>query len=124
MNLLLDTHVFLWWREARDRIGSVAMDEIGRADQVFVSVASAWEIAIKIGLGRLRLPGPVDTAVEASGFEKLPISFRHAERVATLPHHHKDPFDRMLIAQAQVEGLAVVTHDERLGLYGVPIVRV
>jgi Uncharacterized protein conserved in bacteria len=76
-----------------------------------VSAVSAWEVAIKIGLGRLRPTRTVEQAAEESGFLELPITFRHAERVAGLPAHHRDPFDRLLVAQAELEGLTLVTRD-------------
>ncbi|MBN2496668.1 MAG: type II toxin-antitoxin system VapC family toxin [Deltaproteobacteria bacterium] len=119
--LLLDTHVFLWWRCDAARLSQEARQIISRADLVFVSAASAWEAAIKSALGRLRLPGSFASGVEDSGFEKLPIGFSHAEAVATLPLHHRDPFDRLLLAQAWCEGLTLVTHDRRLEPYGLPI---
>jgi PIN domain nuclease of toxin-antitoxin system len=88
---------------------------------VFVSAASAWEAAIKMSLGRLDLPATLEEGVLASGFEKLLITFSHAEQAARLPYHHRDPFDRMLVAQAQAEGLTLVTHDRLLEPYGVEI---
>ena len=96
-------------------------NSIATADIVFVSVASAWEAAIKASLGRLELPDTVEAGVLASGFEKLLISFSHAEQAASLPHHHRDPFDRMLVAQAKAEGLTLVTHDRLLAPYDVEI---
>jgi PIN domain nuclease of toxin-antitoxin system len=119
--LLLDTHIFLWWRGEPGRLPSEAIRTIGQADLVFVSAVSAWEAAIKAALGRLELPDTVEAGVEASGFEKLLISFLHAERAAALPLHHRDPFDRMLIAQAQTEDLTLVTHDRLLSPYHVQI---
>ena len=94
---------------------------IADADVVFVSAAAAWEAAIKASLGRLDLPDTVESGVEDSGFEKMQISFSHAEAAAALPPHHGDPFDRMLVAQAIFEGLTLVTHDRRLGAYEVSI---
>jgi len=88
---------------------------------VFVSVASAWEAAIKIALGKLTLPERFEAGVKAAGFEKLPIAFSHAEAVGTLPRHHSDPFDRMLVAQALCERLTLVTHDRRFAPYGVEV---
>jgi PIN domain nuclease of toxin-antitoxin system len=87
-----------------------------------VGAASAWEIAIKAALGKLRVPGPLEPAVEESRFATLPITFAHAAAVAALAHHHGDPFDRTLIAQALVERLAIVTHDRRFEPYGVPTI--
>jgi PIN domain nuclease of toxin-antitoxin system len=119
--LLLDTHVFLWWRSNDRRLGSHAKNAIASADVVFVSAASAWEAAIKIKLGRLSIPDTMESGVEESGFEKLPILFSHAEAAGTLPLHHQDPFDRMLIAQVLVEELTLVSHERRMAKYDVPI---
>lgn len=124
MRLLLDTHAFLWWvagsrelsRKARSAIGS------GR-NECLVSVASAWEIAIKISLGRLRIDGSLDRflaeQIAANAFQPLPIDLKHAARVATLPFHHRDPFDRLLAAQALAEDLTLVTDDPAFARYGV-----
>lgn len=120
--LLLDTHIFLWWRGEPSRLTSEVRSRIATADIVFVSAASAWEAAIKVSLGRLDLPDTIEAGVTASGFEKLLITFSHAERAAGLPPHHRDPFDRMLVAQAQAEGLTLVTHDRLLEAYDVEIV--
>jgi PIN domain nuclease of toxin-antitoxin system len=121
VKLLLDTHVVLWWREAHPRLASDIVDLIGRADLVYVSAASAWEIAVKQSLGKVRLPEPFAEGVDASGFARLPIEFEHAALAGELPPHHSDPFDRMLIAQARLEGLTLVTHDRRFGAYGVEV---
>jgi PIN domain nuclease of toxin-antitoxin system len=122
VNLLLDTHALLWWLgddpmtpDARDRIADPAT-------LVAVSAASAWEIAIKRAMGKLRLDGSVATLVVGAAFTPLPVSFAHAERAGALPPHHRDPFDRLLVAQAQLEGLALVTRDERMDAYDVPVV--
>jgi PIN domain nuclease of toxin-antitoxin system len=103
------------------RLGADARGRIASASLVFVSVASAWEAAIKIALGRLKLPESFEAGVTASRFDKLPIAFRHTEVVATLPHHHNDPFDRMLVAQAICERLTLVTHDRRLAPYALDV---
>ena len=121
MILLLDTHAFLWWRENDPRLGAQARKAIARADIVYVSAASAWEIAIKVALGKLRIPGSVEEAVEESRFSGLPISLGHAAAVLDLPDHHRDPFDRMLIAQARVGGMTVVTADRRFEPYDVAV---
>jgi PIN domain nuclease of toxin-antitoxin system len=124
VKLLLDTHVLLWWiggsgelsRRARAAIGS------GR-NACLVSVASGWEIAVKVSLGTLRIEGALDRflpeQLAANGFQPLPIDLKHAARVATLPFHHRDPFDRLLVAQALEEELAVVTADPVFARYGV-----
>jgi PIN domain nuclease of toxin-antitoxin system len=122
VNLLLDTHVVLWWRLNSRRLRASARETIAAADRVLVSAASAWEIAIKIAIGRLRLKEPFAAMVDAAGFEPLPIAFSHAAELAGLPPHHADLFDRMLIAQARIEGLTLVTHDRALEPYSVPVI--
>ena len=118
---LLDTHIFLWWRGEPSRLAPRVQSQIATADIVFVSAASAWEAAIKVSLGRLELPDTIEAGVLASGFEKLLITFSHAEHAGALPPHHRDPFDRMLVAQAQAEGLTLVTHDRLMEPYDVEI---
>lgn len=122
MRLLLDTHVVLWWRLDSPRLQPSVRREISDAEHVLVSAASAWEVAIKIAQGRLRLKEAFATHVEASGFDELPVTFRHAARFEVVPRHHPDPFDRMLIAQAQAEGLTLVTHDRAFEPYDVATV--
>jgi PIN domain nuclease of toxin-antitoxin system len=120
--LLLDTHVFLWWKENNPQLNLPARAAIATANVVFVSAASAWEIAIKSRLGKIRLPRPFSEGVDDSGFIELPIQFDHAAAVEILPPHHNDPFDRMLLAQAVVEKLVIVTHDRVMESYGAPII--
>ena len=122
MNVLLDTHVLIWWDEGR-RIAAAARQAIEEADSVYVSAVSAWEVAIKTGLRRLRPTRTVEEAASESGFLELPVTFRHAERVTGLPPHHRDPFDRMLVAQAAVEELALVTRDPVFARYGVALIQ-
>lgn len=122
MNLLLDTHVLIWWDEGR-RLEAGARRAIEEADTVYVSAASAWEVAIKIGLGRLRPSRTVELAASESGFLELPVTFRHAERVVRLPTHHRDPFDRLLIAQADVEELTLVTRDPLFRRYPIEVIQ-
>lgn len=86
-----------------------------------MSSATAWECAIKTALGKLQIPESVEAGVEDSGFEKLPIAFAHAEAAGALPRHHSDPFDRMLVAQAHVEGLTLVTHDDHFRPYDLDV---
>jgi PIN domain nuclease of toxin-antitoxin system len=114
--------VLIWWDEGR-RLSPEAHRAIREADEVFVSAGSAWEVAIKIGLGRLRPTRTVEDATRESGFVELPITFRHATRVASLPPHHRDPFDRLLAAQAEIEGLTLVTRDPAFEPYGIPLLR-
>jgi PIN domain nuclease of toxin-antitoxin system len=122
VRLLLDTHVLIWWDEGA-RLSREARAAIVDADQVYVSAVSGWEIAIKTALGRLRPLRTVEEAIVESGFEELPVRLRHAAALGELSSHHRDPFDRMLIAQAQVDGLAIVTRDSAFALYDVPLVR-
>ena len=121
-HLLLDTHVVLWWRANDTRLTLTAREAIAAASLVYVSAASAWEIAIKSSLGRVRLPQSFAEGTQQSGFIELPISFQHAQAVEFLPSHHADPFDRMLLAQAKVERLVIVTHDRRFEPYGQAII--
>lgn len=118
--LLLDTHTLLWWLADDPRLGAEARRLIKDArNEAHVSAASGWEIAIKRALGKLEAPGNLDAIVEEGGFRKLAITFFHGEQAGALPPLHRDPFDRMLIAQAQAEGLEIVTADGRIGAYGV-----
>ena len=121
MTLLLDTHVFLWWSTGSTRLKAAVRRTIAETDDVYVSAASAWEVAIKTSLGKLRMDVTFDEAVSANGFRGLPITFQHAAVAGALPSHHSDPFDRMLIAQARVEGAELVTHDRLFKNYPVKI---
>ena len=116
--LLLDTHVLLWWTEDNPRLPMVWDATIRSAATVFVSVATAWEITIKIAAGKVRLAMPLGDIVGEAGFEVL-----HTTEIARLPRHHRDPFDRMLVAQARHEQLTLITHDRRLFAYDVAIIR-
>jgi PIN domain nuclease of toxin-antitoxin system len=124
---LLDTHAFLWWAS-----GAADFTEEGRgimadpANEILVSAVSAWEIAIKASLGKLSLPTAPDRFVpdrlRRHGLVGLPIELAHALRVARLPKIHVDPFDRLLVAQAQVEGLPIITSDPAIGRYDVDVI--
>ena len=120
MRLLLDTHVFLWWctgsKQLKKRIRNVIADP---GSEVFVSAASGYEIAIKRALGKIEIMDNLTDEVDKEGFVHLPVTFFHAEQAGKLPFHHRDPFDRILIAQAQAEGLMLVTRDAYIPLYGV-----
>jgi PIN domain nuclease of toxin-antitoxin system len=120
--LLLDTHVFLWWRLDDPHLGAAAREAITGAAAVFVSAASAWEAAIKARLGKLELSVDFADGVSDSGFIRLPIGFQHAAETRNLPDYHRDPFDRMLIAQARVERLVLVTHDALFLPYEVQLI--
>lgn len=124
MKLLLDTHAFLWWIAGSDLLGHGARTVIEERDnECVVSLASCWEIAIKISLGKLRVDADLDSflpeQLAANGFRLLLIELRHAARVSRLPFHHRDPFDRLLVAQALEERLALVSGDEIFESYGV-----
>jgi PIN domain nuclease of toxin-antitoxin system len=121
MRLLLDTHVFLWWNSADPRLPQRMRDQIANpANQVFVSAASVWEIAIKRATGTLAFTQSVVPAIDGHGFSRLPIALEHAEWAGSLPALHRDPFDCLLVAQAQLEGLTLVTIDEEILRYQVP----
>ncbi len=124
MDVLLDTRVLLWTLTAPDRLGGSAKAVLADPQTRFlVSAATLWEIAIKQALGHLRAPEELPDLLEAQGFLSLPVRAEHAWRVRSLPLHHRDPFDRLLVAQAQVEKLCLVTHDRRLERYDVRIIR-
>jgi PIN domain nuclease of toxin-antitoxin system len=122
LTLLLDTHAVLWWRINSPRVKRAVREAIATSELVWVSAASGWEVAIKQALGKLELHQSFSSLVAASEFVELPITLAHAEEIATLPPHHTDPFDRMLIAQARVERATIVTHDRQFGLYDVPTI--
>ncbi len=122
MKLLLDTQCLLWWFTEPERLNSKAIEQIIDLDnEIFFSVASAWEIAIKVGIGKLPLPEPVDIYIASRmrllGAKYLDIVFPHACQVAKLPLLHRDPFDRILVAQAQIEAMTLVTADKILTEY-------
>jgi PIN domain nuclease of toxin-antitoxin system len=119
VNLLLDTHVVLWWQRDDRRLARAARRAIERADVVWVSAVSGWEVAIKTALGRLSLDEPFSVLIHADDFTELPVTLAHSARLAALPPHHPDPFDRMIVAQALVERATLVSHDRALEPYGV-----
>lgn len=123
MRLLLDTHVLLWWLSDDPTLSPGARELIAdRSNLVGISAASAWEISIKRALGKLEAPDDLEEQIAANDFVALPITVTDGLAAGGLPRHHDDPFDRMLIAQAQNGGFALVTRDERLALYGVELV--
>lgn len=127
LRLLLDTHTFLWWINDDPELSETARQVISNADnECFLSVASCWEMAIKSSLGKLSLSKPVDRFVfdqiTENGFLMLNIELRHAAKVESLPFHHRDPFDRLLIGQAISDKLTIVTADSMFSRYGVELI--
>lgn len=122
MRLLLDTHILLWWLTDNLRITPQSREIIQEGtNQVFISAASAWEIAIKSSLGKLRAPADLKDQIETARFDVLNVTVDHALAVGYLPDHHSDPFDRMLVAQARFEGLTMVTEDPKIHRYEVAV---
>jgi len=118
VRLLLDTHVFLWWLADDDRLKKAEREAIRDPENdVYLSAASIWEIVIKQGLGRLRVPESASVAARRLGLQLLPITFKHAEATATLPPLHGDRFDRILVAQARTETLTLVSYDTAIRAY-------
>ncbi|OJW13057.1 MAG: twitching motility protein PilT [Planctomycetales bacterium 71-10] len=121
MTLLLDTHAFLWWLDDPALLSDAAREAIGDGrNTVYVSAAVVWEIVIKKALGKLDAPDDLGAAMAANRFLPLPITVSHALAVAALPNVHRDPFDRLLVAQAVHEGIKLVSRDPNVLLYGAP----
>jgi PIN domain nuclease of toxin-antitoxin system len=120
---LLDTHVFIWWLFDSPKLSQVAYAHIADpANQIFVSAASVCEIAIKLAINKLPLPSDLDddelfASLAGTGFSALPVTLKHAYAVRHLPWHHRDPFDRLLVAQSRIEGMTLVTNDAALRRY-------
>ena len=124
MNLLLDTCVLLWWLDNPTLLSEQALTAIKEPEnKIIVSVVSAWEIAIKKALGKLESPANLKEMITDSEFELILIDYEHVWQVKDLPPHHKDPFDRLLVAQATVESLTLVTRDPKLKPYNIPILK-
>jgi PIN domain nuclease of toxin-antitoxin system len=121
MRLLLDTHVLLWWLDDPAKISDAVESAIrSQENEVFVSAATVWEISIKKALGKLDAPDNLDAVLRECQFSPLPVTIEHALAVKHLPFYHHDPFDRMLIAQATVEGLVLATRDSEVLRYAGP----
>ncbi|MBU4271914.1 MAG: type II toxin-antitoxin system VapC family toxin [Planctomycetes bacterium] len=125
MNLLLDTHAFLWFIEGSPKLSATARSEIeAQANAKCVSVASLWEIAIKFSLGRLEFQQPFEVLIpaqlESNGFSLLPLRISHFAETIRLPFHHRDPFDRILAAQCMTEKMSVVSADTIFDRYSIP----
>ena len=125
MNLLLDTHVLLWWLDDNPTLSKRGKDLISDEQNLaFVSAVVVWEIRIKQALGKLKIPRNFRKVLNEQPFEMLDITVEHAHAVGDLPSYHRDPFDRMLIAQAKVEGLTILTRDIRFKKYKIPFIDV
>jgi PIN domain nuclease of toxin-antitoxin system len=122
VRFLIGSHAFLWWAEASPALGGVARGAItDPTNEVLISIAALWELTIKIASGKLSLPTELETVVANQGFAVLAITFSHLRRLAGLPRLHRDPFDRMMIAQALTEGIPIATSDRIFATYGVQI---
>jgi PIN domain nuclease of toxin-antitoxin system len=122
LKLLLDTHAAIWWLSDDDRLGDLAAEHLrDDSHRVLLSAAVVWEAAIKRAIGKLDTPGDLAGPLIAAGVLPLPIELEHAAAAAELPRHHGDPFDRMLVAQARIEGATLVTGDDVMRAYDVPI---
>ena len=120
MRVLIDTPIFLWWdRQLRSLSRPLRAAIADEANSIFVSAASIWELAIKRAVGKLGFSRSIVASVSEFGFEILPVTGSHAEHAGGLPRHHNDPFDRLLIAQAYLEGMVLGTQDRRMRPYGV-----
>ncbi len=124
MRLLLDTHVVLWWLADSAELSGEIKNLLDTEPAVYVSAVSPWEIAIKQSLGKLTGPEDLAERVRDSQFTSLPITAGHGVRAGRLPQHHRDPFDRLLVAQAQIEGLTLVTRDKWIEQYDVQVMSV
>jgi PIN domain nuclease of toxin-antitoxin system len=127
MKILLDTHCWLWWFSQPERLSSEAIAQItDETNELWLSVASIWEIGIKVSIGKLPLPEPIDSyissRIEEMGARECEITAHHALQAAKLPLYHRDPFDRMLIAQAKIENMTIITADAIFKQYEVSII--
>jgi len=125
MNLLLDTHILLWWLDDSPSLPEPARNAIADIDNlIIIGAAVVWEIRIKQALGKLKIAPNFYDVIKQQGFEMLSITSDHAYAVGNLPKHHNDPFDRILIAQAKLEKLTVVTHDAVFKKYQIPVLEI
>lgn len=123
MNLLLDTHTLLWWLDADPGLSTAAQASIAEPENtVFVSAAVVWEIRIKEAIGKLKLPPSFAQVLKDQPFVDLPVTIDHAHALTGLPMIHRDPFDRLLVAQARHEGLTMITRDVHISEYGIPTI--
>jgi PIN domain nuclease of toxin-antitoxin system len=118
MKLLLDTHILIWWLSEASRLSQTEIDIITDSDNfIFVSAATAWEIAVKKMIGKLEAPDDLPAALAINNFLELPITIEHSQKLYQLPSHHNDPFDRIMVAQAMSEDLTFMTRDTKISLY-------
>jgi PIN domain nuclease of toxin-antitoxin system len=123
MKILLDTHILIWWLSDASRLSQTEIDLITDSDNfIFVSAATAWEIAVKKTIGKLESPDDLPAALAVNNFLELPITIEHSQKLYQLPLHHNDPFDRIMIAQAISEDLTFMTRDAKIALYDIRIV--
>jgi PIN domain nuclease of toxin-antitoxin system len=123
MKLLLDTHILLWWLTQDRKLSQTETAIITDPDNlIFVSAATAWEIAVKKMIGKLEAPDDLPAALAANNFLELPISIAHSQKLYQLPLHHHDPFDRIMVAQAMSEDLTFMTRDTKIALYDIKII--
>ena len=123
MKLLLDTHVLLWWLSNHTSLTTKAAAVIkDGGNDIFVSAVTGWEISIKRALGKLKAPDDLEEALETNRFNHLPISIRHGLVAGSLPRHHDDPFDRMLISQSHVEGMTLISADQIIKKYDISVI--
>ena len=124
MRLLIDSHVFIWWSDASRALSTSIRNVLSDPrNEILISIAGVWELTIKISSGKLTLSDDLEAMLAAQGFSVLPITFPHLRHLGSLPRHHRDPFDRMMIAQALAEGIPVATADRRFAAYGLQIVQ-
>lgn len=122
MNLLLDTHCVLWWLADDDQLSQPVRSAIADpSNTIFISAAALWEIRIKQALGKLRVPDSLRDAIDTQGFVELPVHLDHVDRLVDLPPLHRDPFDRLLVAQAMQTGFVLATQDDEIRRYDVVV---
>ena len=120
MDILIDTHVLLWWLADDEFLSETTRDLIADpSNEITISAASGWEIVIKRALGKLAFDGDLEKEIAGQGFKPLPVTFAHAAEISALPNIHRDPFDRMLVAQARIENLCLLTADQNILRYPV-----